>query len=162
SPDGQTLASAGADGQVVLWDLTSRKLIGKLAEPKLQPTSLAFGAGGKALFVGYTNGSIRVWNTISRSPGASFAFRGYTFGIAPLGQSKEQPGRRMMTFDNAQAEGGKALLFIERDGVLLKDRVEQLGHGPLHLVASRQGGWLSFQVNDLKPLSVLDIFPLPL
>jgi len=65
--DGTTLATAGFDGTVVLWDLTTGRPIGQpLFMHEASPRGLqdlAFRADGKALACVDADGAIRVWST---------------------------------------------------------------------------------------------------
>jgi hypothetical protein len=68
SPDGTTLASATADGQVVLWDVSTgavRDRLGGLAEKN---AALAFSPDGKTLAAGGPGGTIRLWEVATASP----------------------------------------------------------------------------------------------
>jgi RNA polymerase sigma factor (sigma-70 family) len=66
SPDGQTLASAGGDhrrgrpGEVILWDLHSRKPIKTFAGPDCA-WGIAFSPDGKRLAAAFVHGEVTVW-----------------------------------------------------------------------------------------------------
>ncbi|WNG60069.1 PQQ-binding-like beta-propeller repeat protein [Archangium gephyra] len=70
SPDGATLASAGMDGYVILWDIEKHEPRG---DPLVQPDgakvfSLAFKPGGHTLASGDSKGRIMLWDLASRQP----------------------------------------------------------------------------------------------
>ena len=63
--DGDGLATLGADGEMRLWDVTTGY---ETLHLKSSPGhSLAFSADGASVIVGSTDGSARVWHSISRS-----------------------------------------------------------------------------------------------
>jgi WD40 repeat protein len=66
APDGNTLASAGADKAIHLWSLASGLERGKLVGHGSPVRALAFSADGQALASGGDDNEIRVWDLVSK------------------------------------------------------------------------------------------------
>ena len=63
SPDGRTIASGGADGSVILWDLeTSQQLGDPIAAHTEGVRSLAFSGDGRTLASAGVDGDVVVWD----------------------------------------------------------------------------------------------------
>lgn len=61
TPDGQTLISSSSDGQIKLWDISSRKLITTLPEAGWGISAIALSRDGKILAGGSHDGSLHLW-----------------------------------------------------------------------------------------------------
>ena len=67
SPDGKTLASAGEDSKIILWDATTRQPVGEpLAGHKGPVTGIAFSRDGGRLVTAGQDGTVIVWDARSR------------------------------------------------------------------------------------------------
>lgn len=72
SPDGRTLASAGADGRIILWDTRARRAFpGPLVRQPTQVSSLDFSPDGRLLASGSVEGTVTIWDVQKRVASAS-------------------------------------------------------------------------------------------
>ncbi|MFE9207478.1 hypothetical protein [Micromonospora sp. NPDC007230] len=80
SPDGSSLASAGADGAVLLWNLTAEESTAKRIAQHAGPVwGIAFSPDGKVLASASSDSTLRLWELSTGNP------------IADAGESDAQP-----------------------------------------------------------------------
>ena len=66
SPDGQTLAVAGFEGSVQLWDVASGTLLEMLKGHSSTVSAVAFSPDGRTLATGGSDQTVRLWNVATR------------------------------------------------------------------------------------------------
>jgi WD40 repeat protein len=78
SPDGRTLASAGMNPSVKLWDIGAKdkkeadRLIGRPLEHPVNLNTVVFSADGRHLLTSCWDGRVRTWDVATRQEAASF------------------------------------------------------------------------------------------
>jgi WD40 repeat protein/predicted Ser/Thr protein kinase len=92
SPDGQLLASAGADQTIRVWDVAERKEVRRFRGHLDQVCGLAFLPDGKTLVSGGRQGSVRLWSLNSTNESRGHArlpvlIRETALGFAPGGDT---------------------------------------------------------------------------
>ncbi|WP_338416850.1 hypothetical protein [uncultured Sphaerotilus sp.] len=65
SPDGRQLASAGTDGRIVLWDVTTAKQIKTLATGTTAWHSVAYSTDGQRVLAADAAGRLQVWDVLT-------------------------------------------------------------------------------------------------
>ena len=81
SPDGRTLAVGDENGNVTLWNTSTRRRAGALAEGSIV-LSVAFSPDGRTLAVGDQNGNVTLWNTSTRRRAGALAEGGIVNSVA--------------------------------------------------------------------------------
>jgi WD40 repeat protein len=72
SPDGRTVATGGADGNVRLWDAATEQEIGLPMSSDAQPVAaVAFSPDGTLVAAGSADGNVQLWNTASQQEAGS-------------------------------------------------------------------------------------------
>ncbi len=138
SPDGKTLAGAGEDFAVHLWDLESAKPIGKLSEHAEWIVSLAFSPDGKQLASGDFSGKVLLWNVADGKK-----LRELTPRTTPPPKVPPDPTRaNALTF----SPDGKTLAIGG-------------GEGPVHLVGVADGKLIRTMPGHTSAVTGLDFHP---
>lgn len=69
SPDGRTMATAGEDGRIKLWDVDTGQLKRTIFAHNALVTDLAYSIEGRLLASGSgSNGTVKIWNTATGEP----------------------------------------------------------------------------------------------
>ena len=66
SPDGRTVATAGADSTARLWDASTGRPQRTLTGHTGPVSTVVFASDGRTLATGSTDGTARLWDTASR------------------------------------------------------------------------------------------------
>ncbi|MFJ1600284.1 WD40 repeat domain-containing protein [Streptomyces sp. NPDC088261] len=97
SPDGTTLAAAGTDGKVCLWDVGARKVRAVLTAAATEGgMSVAFSPDGRTLATGSPEGTVRLWDPVTGYPRA--ALTGHTRIVTAVAFSPD--GRTLASGSN--------------------------------------------------------------
>jgi WD40 repeat protein/serine/threonine protein kinase len=91
SPDGRTLASGGAGGEIKVWDMASRSEVRTLRAHQGQVHGLAFSPDGTRLASASLDGTVVVWDADAWDE--ALTLRGHTGGV--LGVVFSPDGRRL-------------------------------------------------------------------
>jgi WD40 repeat protein len=93
SPDGKSIASAGGDFLIRVWDIGSKKEKWALRVHAPLFTGMAFTPSSRWLVSGSLDGTIRVWDTTTG--GMVRTLRGHTLGVTGLAFPSD--GRRLVS-----------------------------------------------------------------
>lgn len=169
SPDGQTLASAGLDAKVVLWDMATRRPRAVLAGQTRAVNALAFLPGGNRVATGGEDGILRVWDVnqpaapILSSPARGDAEDPLSFAIRALAITPDgrfvlvgRSNGEILRHDTANPAN---LIVLSRDA---DDEVRSLSVSPdgSKLLSTRDRGIP--RPNDVpRPVSTIELRDLP-
>jgi WD40 repeat protein len=133
SPDGKTLAAAGPDRVVRLWDLATGKVRLELTDPRARAAglcSMAFSPDGKVLATGHSQGTIHLWSPTHGKHLAALEEPG-----GDLYQLAFSPDGRLLA---AGRDGGATQLWEVRTTKLLT--TVRIGTGAVYCVAFSPDG----------------------
>ncbi|MBE1532846.1 WD40 repeat domain-containing serine/threonine protein kinase [Actinomadura algeriensis] len=101
-PDGRTLASGGADGPVLLWDVKTGARIRALEGHTYPVIAMLFGADGKTMITGAE--SVRTWDASTGRETGALATQGRTEYPAPLVSMALAPDGRHLATDGSDGD----------------------------------------------------------
>ncbi|XVQ11617.1 WD40 repeat domain-containing serine/threonine protein kinase [Spirillospora sp. CA-255316] len=115
SPDGAILATGGADGRVILWDVATGKRIRTLEGHTYPLVSMAFSPDGRAMTTGAE--VVRFWDLATGRETRSLATQGRTGNDTPLYAMAVSPDGSHLATDGPD---GNALLWNAATGRIVR------------------------------------------
>ncbi|MGB7087101.1 MAG: hypothetical protein WBD47_16195, partial [Phormidesmis sp.] len=124
NPAGTHLASAGTDGQVILWRVADGTRLAVASAHTDRVTSVAFSADGKQLATGSADQTVRLWSTEGDRLTPIATLSGHTDEVTSVSFHPTQPlllsgsydqTVRLWQIPKADQEGGKATLIQTLD-----------------------------------------------
>jgi hypothetical protein len=140
APDGKTLATAGRDRDLRLWDVATGRLRASLRAHSYDLTAVAYSPDGKTIASGDYDGNVRLWDLARHRPRARW------------------PGNRQAVAALAFSPDGKTLAVARDNGVVrLRDLTADCWRIDLHHCLPTFGQILAFSP-DSKTLIVAGVW----
>jgi WD40 repeat protein len=133
SPDGSVLASAGADGRLILWNSATRNAIATLTAHAESVTSVAFAPNGKLFASGSWLGEVILWDATKREPQGE-PIAAHEMSVDDIAFS---PDSTLMATSSSR-DGGKVKVWDVPGGKLRYER--NANEGAAYCVAFSPGG----------------------
>ena len=89
SPDGKTLATAGGDDRIRLWDVATGKEVSQIRALNLPSMAVLFSRDGKTLLAGSYDGNVNLYDVATGQPQRSFGAQVNRGGIQGLAWSAD-------------------------------------------------------------------------
>ncbi|MFJ2738297.1 WD40 repeat domain-containing serine/threonine protein kinase [Streptomyces sp. NPDC087440] len=165
SPDGRTLAGGGLNGEVLLWDLTSRRLTATLKGHASSILSLVFSPDGETLYSGGLDQTLRHWDMRTRAPKGVLARYSGTFesvnglAVAPggdlLAAALNRGGLRLVSTSTGRSTdpfgrhtGAASAVAFSPDGTTVASATERGRNDPVELWSATTGRRIRTFVDD--------------
>lgn len=127
SPDGKTLATTGAGGSVILWDVEKRIRRGEpLQKHTEHVNSIAFSPDGKTLASGSADGTVMLWNVATGTPQGP-PLTGHKGAVWSVAFSPDGKSLVSGSFGDGQSEGANSNTLILWDVTSRRQQVLE-GH----------------------------------
>jgi hypothetical protein len=126
APDGNTLASAGEDKTIRLWDVRAKQLLKTLHGHENSALSVAFAPDGKTLASGSEDGTVRLWDPATGKGQGTLQGRGgkiWGLAFAPDGRtlvaSRDNGAEAWLEWWDGVAQREQAALRYKEGGAVL-------------------------------------------